>query len=332
MCLEWPRNRRTHHRPPPFLARPVCDTSTQSVNLCHAWVSLQTQTDSQNATFLFHNASGYLCHAKGHKTELINSLQIFSWQNSLGVKVLPNSCSILAQVPNPRISGYGGLPFTEGTSGHSPKGDSLVLLKRLSCYHLAILPFHAHSRASPATPFCAFLLTELQICGCSFCLLDIMICMPKSNKLKLQFVSKWVWCCSTSNSTLHPAPNCRHNSHSATPHPRTTNSDAFPNPNGFPRFAVQGWISDSLGGRAGVEFLRGRKLRMELVCTGAGEIQVRPLNKEPGPGLLRTGVDALTYVLSMCFCNQTLLHAYSIARYIYCQISRGCNIQEIQIS
>ncbi len=28
--------------------------------------------------------------------------------------------------------------------------------------------------------------------------------------------------------------------------------------------------------------------------TGAGEIQVRPLNKEPGPGLLRTGVDALS--------------------------------------
>ena len=50
-----------------------------------------------------------------------------------------------------------------------------------------------------------------------------------------------------------------------------------------------------MGGRAGVEFLRGRNQRLEMWSTGAGEIQVRPLNKEPGPGLLRTGVDALSW-------------------------------------
>ena len=67
----------------------------------------------------------------------------------------------------------------------------------------------------------------------------------------------------------------------------------LPNPNGFPKFTVQGWNSDSLGGRAGVDFLRGRKQRLEMACVGVGGNKVRPLNNEPGPGLWRTGVDAL---------------------------------------
>ena len=39
--------------------------------------------------------------------------------------------------------------------------------------------------------------------------------------------------------------------------------------------------------------MRGRKQSLELARTSVGVHMVRPLNIEPGPGLHRTGVDAL---------------------------------------
>ena len=60
-------------------------------------------------------------------------------------------------------------------------------------------------------------------------------------------------------------------------------SDASPNPNGFPVFTVQGQNTDSLGWRAGVDFLRGRKQRLEMARTGVGGTWCGPWILSPVP-------------------------------------------------